>query len=119
MEERRPWPEIERCFPGRTESALRQRVSTLRKQERGMRTAEPAGIPAASASPGGLISQLSKLVGALDTDLDVVGDRHRERLALDYQQNPAKVSQRHCGSKDETRAIHAINTLNLVTASEL
>ncbi|EDN10538.1 predicted protein [Histoplasma mississippiense (nom. inval.)] len=51
MEERRPWPEIESCFPERTESALRQRVSTLRKQERGIRTAEPAGVPAASASP--------------------------------------------------------------------
>ncbi|ODH12611.1 hypothetical protein ACO22_08092 [Paracoccidioides brasiliensis] len=42
MEERRPWPEIERCFPERTESALRQRASTLRKHERGMRTAESA-----------------------------------------------------------------------------
>ncbi|KGQ01886.1 hypothetical protein PAAG_11276 [Paracoccidioides lutzii Pb01] len=43
----------QRCFPERTESVLRQRVSTLRKQERGMRTAEPAGVPAASATPGG------------------------------------------------------------------
>ncbi|OJD21880.1 hypothetical protein ACJ73_06780 [Blastomyces percursus] len=51
MEERRPWPEIETCFPERTESALRQRVSTLRKQERGMRTAERAGVTAASATP--------------------------------------------------------------------
>ncbi|KAL2366234.1 hypothetical protein RJZ56_000882 [Blastomyces dermatitidis] len=53
MEKRRPWPEIETCFPERTESALRQRVSTLRKQERGMRTAERAGITAASATPEG------------------------------------------------------------------
>ncbi|KKZ63776.1 hypothetical protein EMCG_01880 [[Emmonsia] crescens] len=28
-EDRRPWSEIEKCFPGRTESALRQRQSTL------------------------------------------------------------------------------------------
>ncbi|OJD17935.1 hypothetical protein ACJ73_08759 [Blastomyces percursus] len=53
MEERRPWSEIERCFPERTESALRQRMSTLRKQERGTRTAEPAGVTAASATPEG------------------------------------------------------------------
>ncbi|OJD27051.1 hypothetical protein ACJ73_01557 [Blastomyces percursus] len=31
-EDRRPWIEIERYFPERTESALRQRQSTLRKQ---------------------------------------------------------------------------------------
>ncbi|EDN06849.1 predicted protein [Histoplasma mississippiense (nom. inval.)] len=53
MEQCRPWPEIESCFPGRTESALRQRVSTLRKHERGMRTAERAGVTAASANPEG------------------------------------------------------------------
>ncbi|ODH45501.1 hypothetical protein GX48_08421 [Paracoccidioides brasiliensis] len=53
-EERRPWPEVERCFPERTESALRQRVSTLRKQERGMRTAEPAGVIVESATPEGV-----------------------------------------------------------------
>ncbi|EDN02512.1 predicted protein [Histoplasma mississippiense (nom. inval.)] len=53
VEERRPWPEVERCFPARTESALRQRVSTLRKQERGMRTAEPAGVIVASVAPEG------------------------------------------------------------------
>ncbi|EGE78990.2 hypothetical protein BDDG_01927 [Blastomyces dermatitidis ATCC 18188] len=53
MEECRPWPKIESCFPERTESALRQRVSTLRKHERGMRTAERAGVTAASANPEG------------------------------------------------------------------
>ncbi|EQL38005.1 hypothetical protein BDFG_00412 [Blastomyces dermatitidis ATCC 26199] len=51
MEERRPWPEIERCFPERMESALHQRVSTLRKHERGVRTAEPASVTVASAAP--------------------------------------------------------------------
>ncbi|KGY15788.1 hypothetical protein PABG_11023 [Paracoccidioides brasiliensis Pb03] len=50
MEERRPWLEIERCFPERMESALRQRVSTLQKHKRGMRTAEPARVTVASAA---------------------------------------------------------------------
>lgn len=31
-EERRSWPEIEKCFPERTYSAIRQRQSTLRKK---------------------------------------------------------------------------------------
>ncbi|EFW16402.1 hypothetical protein D8B26_005740 [Coccidioides posadasii str. Silveira] len=32
IEDRRPWPEIARCFLERTESALRQRLFTLRKR---------------------------------------------------------------------------------------
>ncbi|KMU75878.1 hypothetical protein CISG_10413 [Coccidioides immitis RMSCC 3703] len=41
MEERRSWSEIEKCFPGRTESALRQRQSTLRGNRRKIRPARP------------------------------------------------------------------------------
>ncbi|OJD22994.1 hypothetical protein ACJ73_05651 [Blastomyces percursus] len=41
IEDRQSWPEIERCFPGRTESALRQRQSTLRKR-RNRRGLDPA-----------------------------------------------------------------------------
>ncbi|KKZ60151.1 hypothetical protein EMCG_05073 [[Emmonsia] crescens] len=42
IEDRQSWPEIERCFPGRTEYALRQRQSTLRKR-RNRRGLDPAG----------------------------------------------------------------------------
>ncbi|KAM5464663.1 hypothetical protein MferCBS49748_005390 [Microsporum ferrugineum] len=41
IEDRQSWPEIEKCFPGRTESALRQRQSTLRKR-RNRRGLDPA-----------------------------------------------------------------------------
>ncbi|KJF59957.1 uncharacterized protein CIMG_11012 [Coccidioides immitis RS] len=41
IEDRQSWPEIEKCFPGRMESALRQRQSTLRKR-RNRRGLDPA-----------------------------------------------------------------------------
>ncbi|EGE83195.1 hypothetical protein RJZ56_008199 [Blastomyces dermatitidis] len=41
-ENHRPWPEIEGCFPERTESALRQRQSVLRRTKKQTRLAEPA-----------------------------------------------------------------------------
>ncbi|ODH50529.1 hypothetical protein GX48_03347 [Paracoccidioides brasiliensis] len=49
-QDRRPWPEIERCFLERTESALRQRQSTLRRNRRGVRSAEPTPITPVSAA---------------------------------------------------------------------
>ncbi|KMU77099.1 hypothetical protein CISG_06137 [Coccidioides immitis RMSCC 3703] len=41
IEDCQSWPEIEKCFPGRMESALRQRQSTLRKR-RNRRGLDPA-----------------------------------------------------------------------------
>ncbi|QVM09772.1 hypothetical protein D8B26_004431 [Coccidioides posadasii str. Silveira] len=49
MEGRRSWSEIEKCFPERTESALRQRQSKLQKDRRRICPAKPAAATPAVA----------------------------------------------------------------------
>ncbi|KAI1909475.1 hypothetical protein LOZ65_006524 [Ophidiomyces ophidiicola] len=88
VEERRSWSEIERCFPGRTESALRQRQSRLQKNQRRIRPAKPtATTPAVAVVPPATIS-------APDTDVD--SDRSVGRWA-DFRPTAAIPRRYLCG----------------------